>query len=156
MNKKDYFANNIEVAMEPPTSTHQSALRVIKPKGRPAFVGKYDKSEVVQWRKEFVQRVRDITHLPHIPKKKAVHLSIILCYTAPASRPIKDGKLRPKLTKPDLDNVSKSIIDGLVEVGCIETDEQVFSLKLTKVEWDKPFIHISYSEVTEDNWANPL
>lgn len=153
---QDIRTQNIELDMEPPTSTHQSALRIIKPKGRPAFIGKYDKSDVVKWRKEFVDRLKDYRSLWRIEKGKPVHLSIILCYVPPKSRPLKNGAIRPKLTKPDLDNVSKAIIDGMVEAGCFETDEQVFSIRVCKVEWERPFIILNYQEVTDGNWVVPV
>lgn len=151
--KQDLRTCNIELDMVPPTSTHQSALRIIKPKGRPAFIGKYDKSEVVQWKKEFVNRLKDYRSLWRISKSIPVHLSIVLCYTPPKSRPLKDNAIRPKLTKPDLDNTIKSIIDGMVEAGCFETDEQVFSLRVTKVEWERPFILLNYTEISESDWT---
>lgn len=140
--------------MEPPTSSHQSALRIIKPKGKPAFIGKYDKSEVVKWRKEFVDRLKDYRSLERIEAKKAVHVHIVLCYTAPKSRPIVDGKIRPKVTKPDVDNVVKTILDGLVEAGVMETDEQVYSLRVVKVEWEQGMILINVTEVG-DEWMLP-
>jgi Holliday junction resolvase RusA-like endonuclease len=150
---QDIRTFNIELAMEPPISTHQSALRIIKPKGRPAFIGKYDKSEVVQWRKDFVNRLKDYRSLWKVEKGKPVYLSIILSYVPPKSRPLKNGAIRPKVTKPDLDNVAKAIIDGMVDAGCFETDEQVFSVRLTKVEWERPFIILNYTEVNESNWT---
>jgi Holliday junction resolvase RusA-like endonuclease len=139
--------------MSPPTSTHQSALRIIKPKGRPPFIGKYVKSEIQKWKNEFLEKLRAYKNIYKIEKGKPVHLAIILSYLPPKSRPIKDGKVRPKVTKPDADNVSKTIIDSLVEAGLFETDEQIFSLRITKVEWESEFIHVAYTEVDNNQWC---
>lgn len=151
--KQSLRTHLIEIAMEPPKSTHQSALRIIKPKGRPAFIGKYTKSEVQKWKNEFLARLKEYRNISKIEKGCPVHLNIILSYTPPKSRPLRDGKIRPKVTKPDADNVSKTIIDALVEAGLFETDEQIFSLRISKVEWESAFVHIAYTEVDEDQWS---
>lgn len=51
----------------------------------------------------------------------------------------------PKITRPDLDNMAKTVLDGLTAAGCWQDDSQVSNLQLIKRHSTQPgtFIYIS-------------
>ena len=97
--------------IDPPETTHQAALRILKTKDGRQFVGKMKGS-----------------------KAKNVQVVFGLFYKSCKSRPCKD--IQWKTTKPDADNVVKTMLDCLVEEGYIATDQQVADLRVMKMEWD--------------------
>jgi Holliday junction resolvase RusA-like endonuclease len=121
--------------IEPPTSTHQSALRVMRRKDGGSFVGKYTKSEVKKWETHFKILLRKQKPKKTYTSGTPVRLVFALFYKAPKSRPCKD--IEWKITKPDADNVVKVMMDALVSEGYIETDQQVADLRVMKLEWDR-------------------
>ena len=51
----------------------------------------------------------------------------------------------PKVTRPDLDNMAKTVLDGLTKVGCFKDDSQVSNLTLLKSHGPEAYTLISIS-----------
>ena len=121
--------------IDPPTTTHQSALRILKTRDGRQFVGKMKTSKVKNWegqfRAELLKQKPKFPILSHTP----VRLIFALFYVPPKSRPCKE--IEWKVTKPDADNVVKVMMDSLVAEGYIQADQQVADLRVMKMEWDK-------------------
>lgn len=62
-----------------------------------------------------------------VPRGKAVHLSVILCWQADEKR---KGY---KTTKPDVDNFMKLLMDSMTKSGFWADDSQVAHLRVMKV-----------------------
>jgi Holliday junction resolvase RusA-like endonuclease len=132
-------------AIDPPTSTHQSALRIIRKKNGASFVGKYTKSDVKKWENAFKLLLKAKKPKNTYKSGTPVRLVFGLFYKAPQSRPC--PTVQWKTTKPDADNVVKVMMDALVSEGYIETDQQVAELRIMKLEWEQGgFVEIMISE----------
>lgn len=133
--------------IDPPTSTHQSALRVMQRRGGGSFVGKYTKSDVKRWENTFRHLLRAKKPKFPIACGTPVRLVFGLFYKPPKSRPSPD--ITWKVTKPDADNVVKVMMDALVEEGYIATDQQVADLRVMKMEWDRGgFVEVMIGEAS--------
>lgn len=121
--------------IDPPASTHQSALRILKTRDGRQFVGKMKTSKVKNWEGQF--RAELLKQRPKFPilSHTPVRLIFALFYVPPKSRPCKE--IEWKVTKPDADNVVKVMMDALVAEGYIQADQQVADLRVMKMEWDK-------------------
>ena len=123
------------IDITPIRSTHQSALRIIHRKGGKPFVGKYAKSDVKQWLERF----------KHLAKSKAPDkpyegpLELTLYFGFPLIQSDK-GKDAPMTTKPDFDNLAKSVLDSLTECGYWHDDSQVVFGKVLKFRTKQPFV----------------
>ena len=85
-------------------------------------------------------------HVPEAPIDGAVSVKMTLLYGLP------DGKeqFEPKTTKPDVDNVEKTVYDVMAKLGFFTNDAHVASSLTTKA-WGEPqgiYVHIEQIEVT--------
>lgn len=119
----------------PPETTHQSALRILKTKDGRSFVGKMKKSDAKKWESAFLTQLA--IQRPKFPyfNGKPLRVIVALFYQPPKCRPCKG--IEWKTTKPDADNVVKTILDCLVTAGYIEADQKIADLRVMKLEWDK-------------------
>ena len=119
----------------PPDTTHQSALRILKTKDGRSFVGKMKKSDAKKWETAFLAKLAlqkpKVTYFAGKP----LRIIVALFYQPPKCRPCKD--IEWKTTKPDADNVVKTILDCLVTAGYIEGDQKIADLRVMKLEWDR-------------------
>jgi Holliday junction resolvase RusA-like endonuclease len=132
----------------PPETTHQAALQILKNKqtGK-MFVGKMKKSDAKKWEAQFHLLLK--TKKPKEPlfKDKPIRVIVALFYQPPKCRPCKN--IEWKTTKPDADNVVKTILDSLVTCGYIEADQKIADLRVMKLEWDKGgFTEVMIGEAT--------
>jgi Holliday junction resolvase RusA-like endonuclease len=120
----------------PPETTHQAALQILKNKqtGK-MFVGKMKKSDAKKWETAFLTLLA--VNKPKAPyfSGKPLRIIVALFYLPPKCRPCKE--IEWKTTKPDADNVVKTILDCLVIAGYIEADQKIADLRVMKLEWDK-------------------
>lgn len=133
--------------IDPPESTHQSALRILKTRDGRQFIGKMKTSKVKNWEGQWRAELKK--HKPKFPVMKGTptRLIIALFYVPPKSRPCPD--IEWKVTKPDADNVVKVMIDCMVEEGYLMTDQQVCDVRVMKMEWDKGgFVEVIMEECT--------
>ena len=85
-------------------------------------------------------------HVPEAPIDGAVSVKMTLLYGLP------DGKeqFEPKTTKPDVDNVEKTVYDVMAKLGFFTNDAHVASSLTTKA-WGEPqgiYVRIEQIEVT--------
>jgi len=126
--------------LEPPTSTHQAALRILKSKSGQMFVGKMKNSKVVGWVSAFSLHAK--RYVPAVPIEGAVEVEISLYYTPPKYLLPKINKCKTlvKTTKPDCDNVVKVILDEFTKLGYWLDDSQVWSLTVRKYWSQQPAV----------------
>ena len=85
-------------------------------------------------------------HVPEAPIDGAMSVKMTLLYGLP------DGKeqFEPKTTKPDVDNVEKTVYDVMAKLGFFTNDAHVASSLTTKA-WGEPqgiYVRIEQIEVT--------
>lgn len=129
----------IRLNIEPPTSTQQQ-------KGFNRFTGRvYEKPSAKQARKVLVSELRPFA--PSEPFKEALLVNITW-YIG-----IKDKKKqgKPKITRPDLDNLAKMILDVMTSLGYWIDDSQIVELQLKKfwVAKENAGIEIEVGELGE-------
>ena len=67
-------------------------------------------------------------HAPERPIEGPVYLNVAFWYNTPD----KKKKGRPKVSRPDCDNVAKLLIDCMTKLGFWEDDSQIYRLHITK------------------------
>ena len=91
-----------------------------------------------QWRTLVADTARDIAaqHAPDGPLDGPLHIDLSFRFPMPASRPkaARVAGTAPKITKPDLDKLVRSVLDGLTTGGLIRDDARVASLTASKTE----------------------
>lgn len=106
----------------PTTTAQQKGVKIIR--GRPYFYTKREVEDVKNFFKVILKTKR-----PPQPMTGAVDLVIV--YYFKAKKPHKDGQ--PKVTRPDVDNMTKLILDVMTESGFWNDDSQVFRLTVAKI-----------------------
>jgi len=134
---------NIRVPIDPPP-THQSALRVLKRKDGGMFIGKMKSSPAVKWKNAFELLLQATK--PKVPMDGVLRASINFGYPL-----LKKHKTCPmveaKITRPDCDNLVKSVLDCLVNTGYIVDDSNVAHLSVSKYyHFAAPFIDVIITE----------
>jgi Holliday junction resolvase RusA-like endonuclease len=137
----DYFTRKFVVDLAPIKATHQSALRVMRRKDGTSFVGKYDKGPVKRWMEDF-ERLASI-HKPDKPFDGPLELTLWFGFPLILSD---KGQTGPMPTRPDFDNLAKSVCDSLTKCGFWHDDSQVVFGKVMKFRTPKPFIGISIGQ----------
>jgi|694.fasta_scaffold46918_10 Holliday junction resolvase RusA-like endonuclease len=140
----------LEAPIEPPTSTHQANLRVLKTKTGRLFVGKMKKNKVTKW----VDQMRPylVRGKPLQPMEGAVRVCIRLYYTSPKYLLPKINKCKElvKTTKPDVDNVVKVILDEMTKCGYWLDDSQIWCITIEKYWSATPKVCIYYDQKTQN------
>ena len=140
---KHHFA----IRCNPPKSTHQASLRIIKKKDGSQFVGKFDGSKAKQAKRTMTDLFKE--HRPFIPFEGAVFLSVTWAYPWRKSEP-KKNKVKGWaycVTRPDCDNLAKIAQDVMTELNFWNDDAQVAVLNFIKIYSDKPRIEIEIKEL---------
>jgi Holliday junction resolvase RusA-like endonuclease len=149
---------NIRIPIEAPP-THQSALRVLKNKSGKMFIGKMSTSDAVLWKKSFLLLLLKWT--PKEPLSGPLRVSVNFGYPLlkKHQEKIKKNKsngvmvVEAKVTRPDCDNLVKSVLDALTEAKYIVDDSNVVSLSVSKwFHWKAPFIDVIITEEKSDPW----
>jgi Holliday junction resolvase RusA-like endonuclease len=127
----------IALPIEPPP-THQAALRILKTRDGRQFIGKTSKSSNVKWSKTAILLLKS-EFIKHQWKTLdvAVQVGVLLVYPNTkdsAKIQAKTGEIFiPKSTRPDVDNVVKTILDCLVDSQWITDDGLIVELSIKKV-----------------------
>jgi len=149
---------NIRVPIEAPP-THQAALRVLKNKSGKMFIGKMANSDAVKWKQSFLLMLLKWT--PKEPLSGPLRVSVNFGYPLLKKHheQIKKRKgngvmvVEAKVTRPDCDNLVKSVLDALTEANYIVDDSNVVSLSVSKwFHWKAPFIDVIITEEKSDPW----
>ena len=102
--------------------------------GRPRFNRTTGRTYTPQKTKEALSQISHLIkgqmlfyNMQPIPTKTPVYVSLVFVHRRPKSHK-KTIERSPKTTKPDIDNLAKSYLDGLTRAGLLEDDNQVTSL----------------------------
>lgn len=131
-----------------PPPTHQAALRILKNKATgKMFVGKMEKSSAKKWCNEAIRLMVDAKrqNCPgSAPLDEPLYVGIVFIYPhTKDSKKIADKTgedVVVKSTRPDLDNLSKSVLDCLVDSGWIKDDGLIVELILRKGHGESPMV----------------
>lgn len=90
-------------------------------------------------------------HRPRVPMEGAVAVAVRFYYPANETQKRLHKKLGvdvlPKVTKPDVDNAAKSLVDAMTRAGFFRDDAQVARLTLEKYTTIRePKIEVEYAE----------
>ena len=122
--------------MVPPTVTHQEKKwRVVNGKPVP-----YEPDEVKSARAKLSAHLGRVR--PVAPARGGVALVVKWCFPRGGHA---DGEYR--VTKPDVDNIQKLLMDCMTAVGFWKDDAQVASLVVEKFWAEVPGIYISITEL---------
>lgn len=120
----------------PPESQARPRGRVVAAPGKKPFVQFYEDGKSKQWRAEVIRQLREQIPLIDVqggtfslPARGRVLMGIRFNLKKPASYP---KSVVHHTKKPDIDNLSKHILDGLVQANVIEDDSWVTDLTLSK------------------------
>lgn len=135
------------IPVEPPP-THQAALRILKNKATgKMFVGKMEKSSAKKWCAEAIRLMKEAKaqHSPgSLPFDIPLQVGIVFIYPhTKESKKLADktgDDVVVKSTRPDLDNLSKSVLDCLVDSGWIKDDGLIVELILRKGHGERPMV----------------
>jgi len=119
----------MNVNIIPTKATHQSSLRIMKSKAGHMFVGKFAKSAIKGWIQEFNLKIKK--YKPSIPF--AGPTEVIIEFYYPWNKTTAKKYLNTeewKITRPDLDNMEKVVLDSLTSEGFI-VDDSIICLKTT-------------------------
>lgn len=126
----------------PPKGTHQSALRILKNKSGKQFVGKMSSSEGKKIQEMLIALL--MPHKPTAPLTGPLQAQIAYAYPWRKSEPKKNRATgwKWKDTKPDADNLPKTLKDCMTRLGFWEDDAQVTQFLFEKAWADKPGIRV--------------
>jgi Holliday junction resolvase RusA-like endonuclease len=143
---------NIRVPIAPPP-THQAALRVLKNKHGKMFIGKMSTSKASKWALNFSVLINQWK--PKQPMEGALRASIHFAYPLLARH--KNRMLvEAKMTRPDCDNLVKSVLDCLVKSGYMIDDANIAHLSVTKsYHWKAPFVDVIITEEKNNPFTDP-
>lgn len=127
---------NIVIKLPPPP-THQAALRILKTRDGRQFIGKMAKSSAKKWANAATLMIKsEMNRLGHTMMEGALGVCITFYYlhTKDSDRQSKkdNDPIVAKITRPDLDNLAKSVLDCLVDSGAIKDDGLIHILTLKK------------------------
>lgn len=123
--------------MIPPTVTH-NALE-IHHYGKAARIGK--SAELVE--AEAAWRARLAPHAPETPLRGPVRLEMRICWPTGGRHP----QGAPHASKPDADNVEKTVFDVMAKLGYFEDDSRI-ALHTTAKLWSDPAgIYVRMEEI---------
>lgn len=132
--------------IEPPKSTHQANLRVLRSKTGKMFVGKMKNNKVSAW--VDLARPFMVAGKPDKPCEGPVRVYIRLYYSPPKYLLPKISKCKTlvKTTKPDCDNVVKVILDEFTKLGYWLDDAQIWSIQIEKYWSTEPSVQMYYDQ----------
>lgn len=144
----DYFTRQFLVNIEPIRTTHQADLRILKTKDGRQFIGKMANSDIKAWVRDFKDAILRMNVIPDKPLDGP--LEVTLYFGFPNIQSDK-GKVMPMTTKPDFDNLAKSVLDALTDMGFWTDDSQIVFGKVAKFRTPMPFIAVS---INRCNWMD--
>ena len=122
--------------IEPPP-THQAALRILKTRDGRQFIGKMAKSSAKKWSVAatlMIQSQRNIKQAETIDAPCIVSVAFYYPHTKESEKYCKrtNQTYIIKSTRPDLDNLAKSVLDAIVDAGVLKDDGAIVELALAK------------------------
>lgn len=142
-----------ELDLAPPTHTaQQKGVRAVVGADGRAFAVHFTRPEIRRIERAYSVALRP--HAPREPLRGPVAVSFGFYYAAPqtgrAAMKRAGVAMRRKVTKPDVDNVSKSAVDALTKAGFFADDCAVALLHVEKYETTgRPRIAVRVRELAE-------
>lgn len=126
----------------PPRTTHQ-AKKIVRVGG---FTKLADKPELKAVVSDYMTLLRP--HAPAKPMEGAIKLHLEFTFPWRKSEPKKNRALGAKAhtSKPDWDNMAKTIVDVMVKLGFMCDDSQIYSGTVEKRWGDFPGIYVTIEE----------
>lgn len=125
--------------MKLPTKTHNELMPVRRGEGLSIIKTPELLDVEADWEAHLAR------HAPDVPMDGAVSVTMTLLYGLPEGR----GQFEPKTTKPDVDNVEKTVYDVMASLGFF-TDDAHVATSLTTKAWGEPqgiYVKIEQIEV---------
>jgi Holliday junction resolvase RusA-like endonuclease len=130
------------IPCNPPKSTAQGSSRIMKRRDGSQFVGRFANSKATKAKSSLLTLLHP--HRPETPLEGPLRLEVEWEYPWRKSEPKKNKALgfKPCDTRPDVDNLSKMLLDAMTTAGFWNDDGQVAHLSFYKSWSDKPGIGI--------------
>jgi len=112
------------VKIEPTKTTHQSSLRILKGRNGRMFVGKMSSSPHKRWVAQFEKLIQAAAPANPVDEPVQCEMRFYFSHLKSTKKSLLDCTSY-KTTRPDLDNLEKSILDSLVRCGFIKDDSLV-------------------------------
>jgi Holliday junction resolvase RusA-like endonuclease len=123
--------HSFTIQCNPPKSTHQGSMRIMKRKDGSQFVGKFASSKGKAAQNDLMSMLTP--HRPEKPFLDPVTCEIQWVYPYRKTEKKRNiGKLIPCDTRPDCDNLAKMIFDSMTRLGFWNDDSQVYRLTFSK------------------------
>jgi len=146
------ITHTIYIPCVPPKATHQGSAMILRRKDGSPFVGKAAGSAGAKAKRNLLNLL--LVHTPKVPFEGATEVHVKLIFPWRKSEPKKNkeqGQI-PMITKPDLDNLSKMILDSMADANWFTGgDQQVYHLSLSKYWGDADKIGI-YISTKGESW----
>ncbi len=136
--------HQIFIPCVPPKATHQGSAMILRRKDGTPFVGKASNSAGAKAKKTLLTLL--LCHAPKHSFEGPTEVEVKLVFPWRKSEPKKNKALgiMPMVTKPDLDNLSKMIVDSMADANWFAGgDQQVHLLTLSKWWGDEVGITIT-------------
>ena len=136
--------HHIFIPCVPPKATHQGSAMILRRRDGTPFVGKASNSAGAKAKKNLLNLL--CSHAPRVPFEGPTEVSVKLIFPWRKSEPKKNKEngTVPMVTKPDLDNLSKMIVDSMADANWFTGgDQQVYRLTLEKYWGDEVGIYIT-------------
>ncbi len=130
----------------PPKTTAQAAARIMKRRDGTMFVGKFANGKGKAVQNDLMSLFAP--HRPDKPLEGAVDVSIVWAYPWRKSETKRNRALgsMPCTTRPDVDNLCKTILDIMTRLAYWTDDGQVYRLTICKYWSDRPGIGLTITE----------
>lgn len=127
----------------PPKTTHQ-AKKIVRVGGFTKLADKPELREVVS---DYMTLLRP--YVPAKPFEGAIILNLEFTFPWRKSEPKRNRVFRtmPHTSKPDWDNMAKTLVDVMVKLGFMRDDAQIFDSRVRKLWGDEVGINITIEEV---------
>ena len=137
------------ISCNPPKSTHQSGMRIMRRKDGTQFVGKFANSKAKAAQDSLYALLME--HRPSRSMDGPLFLQVQWVYPWRKSEPKKNRAkgFRWCDTRPDADNIMKMLKDCMTRVGFWVDDSQIARLFVEKQWGECPGIHITITELNQ-------
>jgi len=127
----------------PPTATHQGSAMILRRRDGTPFVGKAAGSAGAKAKKNLLNLL--CSHAPPRPFEGATCVTVKLVFPWRKSEPKYKREMGeiPHVTRPDLDNLAKLILDAAVDARFLASDQIIHKLVMTKSWGDEVGITIT-------------
>ena len=122
------------------------------------FVGKQASSKAAKWAKEFELLLKQWK--PDKPMEGVLRASVHFAYPLLAKHKRRNGGatvVEAKITRPDCDNLVKSVFDCLKRAGYIVDDSNIAHMSVSKsFHYKAPFIDVIITEEKNNPFLNDM